>query len=216
MFELTEQQKEDKKKFLSSFEDSWYSEKLKKFDYDRYINTCEHTVARDKNMLMYNPEIYYYIDFIIQKKPDVIYDIGCGNNFFKELFKNDIKIFGIDPLHKNADNVVDFFKFFKNNAKVDFAFAINSIHSGNFKLNLNSFISFINKGGMGLITFNSVIINKDKKKSSYELKSYIELKIKNVIDTLNDKINFLLLEITDLEKDESLNGNVRIIFEKKQ
>ena len=227
MIQLTEQQQEDKKNFLSSFNDSWYFEKLKKFNHEGYTKTLKTFVPRD-TFDLYDKEIYYYLDFIFQKNPEIIYDIGCGNNFFKKLFEEKVKIIGINPdfngfTNENADLKIsfeDFTKIYIN--KIKFAFAINSLHFINpllFKKRLLHFISIFSTGGRGFITFNIQRLHEKRKlyhcENPNDVAVYIEKILNNLEKELHNKIKFILLENTSSKSnyDDPINGNIRIIFD---
>ena len=100
----------------------------------------------------------YYLDFLLEKNPQVVVDIGCGANIFKRLIPC---IHGIDPTPNNpyADEFGLFDKEFSQAHKDQYesVFSICSLHFtslSNFGKKLLEFINIIKPGGRGFITFN--------------------------------------------------------------
>jgi hypothetical protein len=171
----------------------------------------------------------YYLDFLLEKNPNKIIDIGCGANLFKRIIP---RIHGIDPVLNNpyADEVGSFDSEFSQAHKDQYesAFAINSmqfISLIDFEKRILEFINIVKPGGRGFITFNMA---RMLEKTSYDefqklfgtwipdpqmLTDYVNLVIQRI--TQNTTTKFLVVDLfIDKELDEIMNGNVRLVFEK--
>ena len=171
----------------------------------------------------------YYLDFLLEKNPDKIIDVGCGANLFKRLIP---RIHGIDPALNNpyADEVGSFDSEFsqKHQDEYESAFAINSIQFislGYFEKRILEFINIVKPGGRGFITFN---LCRMLEKTSYDelqtllgtripdtqmLTDYVHLVIQQIKQNTTTK--FLVVDLfIDKEIDEVMNGNIRLVFEK--
>ena len=167
----------------------------------------------------------YYLEFLLEKNPKVIVDIGCGENLFKKLIPN---IHGIDPTPNNqlADEF-DFFdaEFSQGHADTyESAFSINALHFislKDFEKRILEFYNIIAPGGRGFIAFNvtrmiectsaqdlQTLFSSDSPTTD-QLTQYVESILNNL------SINFLLVEvlINDVAEDAG-NGNIRLIFDK--
>ena len=100
----------------------------------------------------------YYLEFLLEKNPKVIVDIGCGANFFKKLIPN---IHGIDPTPNNQ--LADEFDFFDaefsqgHTDTYESVFSINAVHFISlidFERRILEFYNIVAPGGRSFITFN--------------------------------------------------------------
>jgi len=171
----------------------------------------------------------YYLDFLLEKNPNKIIDVGCGANLFKRIIP---RIHGIDPALNNpyADEVGSFDSEFSQNHKDEYesVFAINSmqfISLIDFEKRILEFINIVKPGGRGFITFN---IARMLECTSFEQRQKLfniqTIDPQIITDYVNSKINrikqntttkFLVVDLfIDKEIDECMNGNVRLVFEK--
>lgn len=171
----------------------------------------------------------YYLDFLIEKNPQVIVDIGCGANIFKRIIPC---IHGIDPALNNpyADEFGTFDSEFSQVHKDEYesAFAINSVHFVSlidFEKRLLEFINIVKPGGRGFVTFNA---NRMLERTSFEQRQKLfntqTIDPQIITDYVNGEINrikqntttkFLVVDLfIDKEIDECMNGNIRLVFEK--
>ncbi len=167
---MTNYQHYNKEKFLESFSQSDIFNKLSKkykylfseyseIDEELSVPDYESSVPRhgshEINSSVFVYSFFYYLEFLLEKKPNLIADIGCGRNFIKEYIPN---IIGFD-LTPEAD-IQRWFddKFVTDNLKkFDAAFAINAIHFISLTQFANRIIEFgkiIKPGGRGFLTFN--------------------------------------------------------------
>ena len=167
----------------------------------------------------------YYLEFLLEKTPKVIVDIGCGANLFKKLIPN---IHGIDPTPNN--HLADEFDFFDSDFSkghtdaYESVFSINAVHFVSlieFEKRILEFYNVVKPGGRGFITFNAMRMVENT--SAQDLQTLFSSNsptpeqltqyVKTVLNNLT--INFLLVEVLINDcVDEIINGNIRLIFEK--
>lgn len=174
----------------------------------------------------------YYLKYLTDLNPAIIYDIGCGCNIFKKYIPN---IQGIDiPALKNdlIKNYADIYddslinnSFYVNNfEKFDSAFSICSLHFYSLldiRKRVIQFSSLISKGGRGFIALNiarmlecclkveSIDFSKLKANQINQIDQFVRKELYN----LPFKIEVFESYITK-GQDNWLNGNVRIVFTK--
>jgi hypothetical protein len=171
----------------------------------------------------------YYLDFLLEKNPNKIIDVGCGANIFKRLIP---RIHGIDPIPNNpyADELGSFDSEFSQAHKDEYesVFAINSVHFVSFidfEKRLLEFINIVKPGGRGVITFNVTrMLEYTSFTQRQELFNTHLIDPQMLTDYVNNKINrikqntttkFLVVDLfINEELDEIMNGNVRLVFEK--
>jgi hypothetical protein len=164
----------------------------------------------------------YYLDFLLEKNPQVVVDIGCGANIFKRIIPC---IHGIDPTPNNphADEFGAFDSEFSQAHKDEYesVFAINSVHFVSlidFEKRLLEFINIVKSGGRGFVTFN--VARMLERTSQEELKQLCVDTPQTIIDYVcgiiqNISVKFLVIDLyIDKEMDEIMNGNIRLVFEK--
>ena len=86
-------------------------------------NTVRHQIDTSSIFLF---SVCYYLGFLIEKNPQVIADVGCGENIFKKYLPN---IIGFDQ--SSAADVQEWFDdefVSKHTDEFECAFAINSLH----------------------------------------------------------------------------------------
>lgn len=165
---------------------------------------------------------FYYLDFLIANNPDVIYDIGCGMNFFKGIVPN---IVGIDG-DWNPDIWDVFDEEFANNHKNFFqkAFTINALHFCSildFCKRINDFAETIAPGGQGYIAMNAArMMEHTNDDIKIRMFGKVDPEVTVVSDYFDNEIkklnlNFLVAEnLIDHRYDECIDGNIRLIFQK--
>jgi hypothetical protein len=229
---LNEEQKQDKKHFEDNFRHSWYYEKLKHLDYEEHEASITNWWHRDHIENIYDGEIFWYLQNIFAKKPEKIYDIGCGNNFLKKTLGNDFNIIALDIDGDKADEIINYQNWFKeNHNRITAAVAINSLHFEsnfiNFTKTIESFISIFDKEGIGFITINFFFLIRNTRKNklielfgtdhfnqeNFEIfVPYVENKLKNMIFKYKDKVKFDIVDIDKKFYRNHVNGNIRLLF----
>lgn len=167
----------------------------------------------------------YYLEFLLEKNPKVIVDIGCGSNLFKKLIPN---IHGIDPTPNNRQ--ADEFDFFDadfsqgHTDAYESVFSICALHFISlidFEKRILEFYNIVASGGRGFITFNVMrmvertsvqdlqMLFSSNLPTPDQLTQYVNAILNNL------SIKFLLAEVLINDTiDEPFNGNIRLIFDK--
>lgn len=167
----------------------------------------------------------YYLDFLLEKNPRVVVDIGCGANIFKRIIPC---IHGIDPTPDNtyADEFGTFDSEFSQAHKDEYesVFAINSVHFVSFidfEKRLLEFINIVKPGGRGFVTFNVTRMYERTSNEEFEkLFGGIGVNPQTVTDYVcrviqNISAKFLVIDLyIDKEFNEIMNGNIRLVFER--
>jgi len=164
---------------------------------------------------------FYYLEFLLKKNPDKIYDIGCGWNIFKKYIPN---IIGIDAENPNSkyfygdihDYVDDeFIKGHQNYFKS--AFSINALHFvplSNLKKVVTDFYSILAADGVGWISLNlERMIERDIDKFGKSSQSELDTYVRNELD--NNNIDYLVFDVDLSVCNEAMNGNIRLVMHKK-
>ena len=180
---------------------------------------------------VFNVVPFYYIKYIQEIQPDKIYDIGCGWNLLKQYIPN---IIGIDS-NRHAkyvcfdidDSFNDEFILKYQNLMSAFI-AICSLHFyplSQIKLRIQNALNCLKSGGRAYLTFNIArMIEADKlfwvhrENNNFE---YVEKWIRNELD--NSEWNYLVFDLDfcikenhkEKQWDEPLEGNLRMVIEKK-
>ena len=167
----------------------------------------------------------YYLEFLLEKNPKVIVDIGCGANLFKKLIPN---IHGIDPAPNNcwADEF-DFFdaEFSKGHTDVyESVFSINALHFISlidFEKRILEFYNIVAPNGRGFISFSAMrmveLTDPRDLQSLFSSNLPTPEQLTQYVNTIlnNLSIKFLLAEVLINDSiDEPFNGNIRLIFDK--
>lgn len=168
---------------------------------------------------------FYYLQFLTELNPSKIYDIGCGMNYFKKFIPS---VIGIDAEINNGKIIGDIYAQFderfvlKN--KFDSAFSINSLHFipiTQLRQRILDFVRVINTGGRGFLTLNShrLIENSLRNEQKLVFPDGVTLEqlnryVRTQFDNIED-IKILCLDIDPDFIDDWMNGNIRLVFEKR-
>jgi hypothetical protein len=170
----------------------------------------------------------WYLQFLIDKSPAKIVDVGCGGNLFKPVIKKlfDIPVHGIDPRNPAADEV-DFFDsdFSQGHTKqYESAFSINALHFIpllDLTKVVREFYNIIAIGGRGFLALNSArMVEKTKSDWFLQVFNCIKPTPKQIQDYIRDQLYTLDIDflVTDLlivdHPDDFLDGNIRMVFNK--
>jgi hypothetical protein len=161
---------------------------------------------------------FYYLEFLIQKNPEKIYDLGCGWNIFKKYIPN---IVGISPdvgenfygdIHDCVDDV------FVNGHQNYFesVFSINSLHFtplSNIQKTVLNFYSMIKPGGVGWLSLN---FERMYEQDQHNFNNYTIEKFDSYIrDKLYDlNIEYQVFDVDLSVRDEFMDGNIRLVISK--
>lgn len=215
-------------------------------DYDHIIYTYKemnvlkaalhHTVYEKPSVVLEKYDIlnatpYYYLQWILEKNPDIVVDIGCNHNPFKKLIPN---IIGIDDGSCADTNAKDYLKMHFNEefasmhqSMCDAVVSINTIHFSpiwTIKSKLLALSQLVRNGGRAFVSFNAetwlMSTSKDEIENYFGrfpnfecMLEYIYLQVKDT------KLNFLVSDwpichVTEHSPiRDDLNGNIRLVFE---
>ena len=173
---------------------------------------------------------FWYLQFLIEKMPARIVDIGCGGNLFKSIIEKiyNIPVYGIDPRPGNPN--ADEFNFFNSEFSqqhtnaYESVFSINALHFVplfEFTKIVKEFYNIVSPGGTGFLSLNSarMIDNTPSQwllstfntvmPSPEQIQDYIQNEISNI------DIDFVVIDLLITEhRDEYMDGNIRMVFNK--
>jgi len=171
---------------------------------------------------------YYYINFLLEKKPQAIVDLGCGLNIFKNHIPG---IIGIDAdKNSKADVFVSFDSEFASGHQnfYDALISINCIHFSSIETitsRLSQVAHLLKPGGRGFVSTNlETWLMYTDAQTIRKLFGH-QPKFDDIINYVNDqvlstKLNFIVYDWTVLHHTEHStirddhNGNIRLVFEK--
>ena len=192
--------------------------------------TLHHTVYENPRLFLKNYNIldatpYYYINFLLEKLPNTVVDIGCGVNYFKPHVPN---LLGIDADPKSNFDIFDHFdEDFANNHRrsYDSLISTNTIHFFPITSITKRLLlaQMIKPGGRGFVSFNFETWLMHTAKEQVELLFGNHPKFEDVVNYVNDQIlqteldfiviDWPVLHITDNSTiRDDLNGNIRLVF----
>jgi hypothetical protein len=165
---------------------------------------------------------FYYIEFLTQRNPTKIYDIGCGWNIFKKYIPNIIGIGAEGPksvhfhgdIHDYVDD--DFVKghqcFFES------AFSINALHFhplSDIQKIVNDYHSMLKPGATGWLSLNLMrMLERDRENFSGKSMADIDAYIRQELSSLN--INFVVFDVDLTVPDDYIDGNIRLVMERPE
>lgn len=171
---------------------------------------------------------FYYINKLLEKNPETIYDIGCGWNMFKKYIPN---IVGISPDNPDSTPVwtadeFDFFDFdFVANHQdyYESAMAIcslNYVPISTLRDRIIGFISIIKPGGRGYIALDPhAMIERESPVFLFDIfgteepsPEAMDQYIKEQLEDLPCEL--LIFDVDSVEYKNELDGTIRIVFEK--
>lgn len=167
----------------------------------------------------------YYIDFLAEKNPDKIIDIGCGMNVWKQFYPN---IVGIDYEHPKADIIEKWDDDFveRHEEEYECAMSMGCVMFTSFAKvedQFHQFIRTIKHGGRGFLSINVArsIAHYTEKQDMFDLLGKERPSTKEVSDYCDQMIENLpgvkLLVVDNVIEErynEYIDGNLRIVFER--
>jgi hypothetical protein len=209
--------------------------------WDKYHSVTPRQVMGDRNFnkTTFSAVPLYYIGYLLEQKPQAIYDLGCGWNIFKKYIPN---VIGVSPEAPDGPKFFgDIFDFVDNDYVknhqnyFESVFSINALHFyplSSFSKVVNDFYSMIKSGGRGFLTINLArMIQRDALFADISTKNF-ELFWRKQLSELNhitpeeielfcrkellklSHIKFLVVDVFSDPLDDRMNGNVRLVMEK--
>jgi hypothetical protein len=172
---------------------------------------------------------FYYIQYLLEKNPEKIYDFGCGWNLFKKYIPS---IVGVSP--DNCNDPTAYFgdeydyvdsDYINNHQNTfDSAMAICSLNYTpltTIRKTAESFISMIKPGGRGYMSFDirPMIDREDPDVLDdyfgtpippvHEIDDYVREQLSNL------PVDYLVFDLDSIENINEVDGIARIVFERK-
>lgn len=168
---------------------------------------------------------FYYLDYLTKQNPAQIYDIGCGWNIFKRYIPNVTGVGAEDPdsglffgdIHDFVDQefIGGHQNFFES------MFSINALHFvplSDMATRIWNFYTMLKPGGHGFLTFNFMqLLERDCQRfqgwSNHELENYV----RKTVHGLTIKYLVVDIDLTSaaVRLDEGMDGNIRLVMERK-
>lgn len=228
----------------------WLTNFLQNPRYEQMVKDHQHVIASYKEMTLLKATLhntvyehgrkvlqlykildaipYYYIDYVLEKNPKNILDLGCGLNVFKPYISG---VTGVDPDPAAPADLYDFFdeEYAQGHKEFyDGLISINAIHFSpidTISQRLQWAADLVQPGYRGFISFNiETWLGHSNRELTIKLFGKIP-KFEDVVNYVNDQIlkaslNLLvadwpILHITEHSTiRDDLNGNIRLVFEK--
>lgn len=182
-------------------------------------------LTNPRSMMLYSllgASVFYYFDVLLHNNPKKIMDIGCGENYFKDMIPN---VYGVDINPTYADECAMFNDEYAKSHYQEFecAYSINAIHSVSlvvFKKQVDLFASMIKPGGRGMVMMNAArMLDNTSEQELLDLFGTGSPSPKQIESYLDEEIKKLSLNLLVAENfsgdlfDEYMDGNVRLVFE---
>lgn len=163
----------------------------------------------------------YYLRPLLENQTDKIYDLGCGWNIFKKYIPNIVGIDASGPdnpsYYADEHDVVDddFIQGHANFFESVFSIcALDFYPIENLKKRVEDFVSMVKPGGRGFLTLNVTTLLYTSKNKNFKNNQKKEVD-QFVRDQLKDiPINYIICDIDFTNINDSLDGNIRIVFER--
>lgn len=178
----------------------------------------------DKNrQTMFCASSFYFLEFLLEKSPKEIYDLGCGWNIFKRYIPNIIGVGAESPeslqYYADVHDFVDDDFVQGHQSYFESVFSICALHFHpltDFGKIVGNFYSMIKPGGRGFLSLNvQRMLEKTKHgmlgTSSAEYDNYCRMQLQKL-----DYIKFLAIDIDFEYIDEGVDGNIKIVIERTQ
>ena len=167
---------------------------------------------------------FYYLGPLLEKQPDIIYDLGCGFNIFKKYIPN---IIGVSPTkdldgYGDIHDIVDDVYIQGHQNFFNSVFSINALHFASIehlKKQIVDFISMVKVGGRGFLALNlqrMLDLTSQQYLTNTFGKTPTQIDYENFVHSVVDTIdcNFLIVDIDFTTIDDRMDGNIRLVFEK--
>lgn len=192
------------------------------WNFSELILPKEHTTRQiygDKKLFISKFTVipFYYLEFLTQKNPKTIYDLGCGWNIFKKYIPSIVGIGAEDPNSKyffgDIHDYVDE-KFIQGHQNCfESVFSICALHfvpMSQLRQRVLDFASMIKPSGRGWLSLNAMrMLERDENmQNNPNLESWIRSELWNLPFTvLSFQVNLEYL-------DNGMDGNINLVFEK--
>tara|TARA_R110000772_G_scaffold244101_1_gene357134 strand:- start:132 stop:860 length:729 start_codon:yes stop_codon:yes gene_type:complete len=216
---------------------------LIKQKYGNYVHLCFDSIYTWTDILGDTPRLrtitgqipcatFYYTEFLVNIKPDNIYDIGCGMNFFKDVLPNVIGIDGNDPVDRNISDaakydikgVFDDVFVAEHENQFQAVMSIDALHFiplTDFTQRVLDFARIIKPRGRGYLAMNAARMCECTNKAVLLQLTGSAKRDANLISQYIDReicklpLDFLVVDtLVDKQSDEYMDGNIRLVIQK--
>lgn len=163
---------------------------------------------------------FYYLQFLLDKDPQQIYDLGCGWNIFKKYIPTIVGVGAEDPLDPQyAADIHDFVDdeyIAGHQGAFESVFSICALHFhpvAAFSKIVSDFYSMIKPGGRGFISLNSIRLIERDPAFAYQPIDQVEQYYRTELSKLTE-IKFLVIDIDLTVANDSMDGNIRLVLER--
>ena len=202
-------------RILTDFDELYWNYHCDDFDYG---TPRQHWGDKNLQKTRFSVGIFYYLNFLTEKNPKNIYDLGCGWNIFKKYIPSIIGV-GSEPMDRedffgDINDYVDddYIKGHQNYFESVFSIcALHYVPMSDIRKRVLDFASMIKSSGRGFITFNAQrMLDRDTKIkiSQHELESWIRQQLSNL------PVTVLQFDMDLTKINNGMDGNIRLIFEK--
>jgi hypothetical protein len=207
-----------------------YKSLTKDFDvvsFEKFIFNNLHKIITPRQYLgdrklktYFSAVAFYYLQFLLEKNPSQIYDLGCGWNIFKKYIPNIIGV-GAEPVD-SEDFFGDIHDYIDDNyiqghkEYFESVFSICALHFypiESIAKRVNDFYSMIKPGGRGFLTFN-VQRMLDHGNLTFNSPMEVDKFCRHELAGCTH-IKFIVVDIDfSVGLDEGIDGNIRLVMEK--
>lgn len=174
-----------------------------------------------------NMASFYYIQYLLEKNPDSIFDIGCGWNVFKRYIP---QIVGISPdpetdsnYHGDSHDYFDSNFVMYNEGQFESAMSICALNYQpltQIKEIATSFVSLVTPGGRGYLALDlAPMLEREDTEVLESLFGTTEPSYYEIDDYVRDQLSdlpceFIVFDLDSMEYMNEVDGTVRIVFER--
>ena len=164
-----------------------------------------------------NMTSFYYINYLYELNPSIVYDIGCGVNWFKQWYPN---IHGIGEEQSVDLNFGDEQGKWDHNLinklnNVQAMFAINSLHFrhvASIPKVIEQVISVLAKKGRAYLAFNTGLIIKHSRVSNLTTEQVIKYLQHSLYKI--EGVRWLVVDMGECFDYAYMDGNINLVLEK--
>lgn len=166
---------------------------------------------------------FYYLEFLTEQNPNIIYDLGCGWNIFKKYIPNIVGI-GAEDLsspfyYADQHDYVDECFIAGHQDFFESVFSINALHFiplSKLQQRVLEFHSMIKPGGTGFLALN--FERMFERETSDQFHNFTLQDYDNYVRTqLYDlELDYCVfdVELTEENRNEYMDGNIRLVIKK--
>jgi hypothetical protein len=158
----------------------------------------------------------YFINYLYENNPSIVYDIGCGVNWFKQFYPNilgvgaetDYRFYGDECWSWDEDTVIT-----RSNS-MDAMFAINSLHFipvTEVKERIEQVVTCISPNGRAYLSLNSRVVSghTPSQPTTEQVIAYLRYDLAKI-----EGVRWLAVDMDSSYSDGYMDGNINLVLEK--